>query len=97
MLKLKHQYFGHLMERTDSLEKTPMLGKIAGRRRGNDRGRDGWMALLTQSTSKNTRMLGPVRSTPWLVCPRILPVPLISLPSPTGASSPIRCFLGWDM
>ena len=33
MLKLKHQYFGHLMQRTDSLEKTLMLGKIAGRRR----------------------------------------------------------------
>ena len=33
MLKLKLQYFGHLMQRTDSLEKTPMLGKIKGRRR----------------------------------------------------------------
>ena len=33
MLKLKHQYFGHLMQRTDSLEKTSMLGKIEGRRR----------------------------------------------------------------
>ena len=33
MLKLKHQYFGHLMGRTDSLEKTLMLGKIEGRRR----------------------------------------------------------------
>ena len=33
MLKLKVQYFGHLMQRTDSLEKTPMLGKIEGRRR----------------------------------------------------------------
>ena len=33
MLKLKLQYFGHLMRRTDSLEKTPMLGKIEGRRR----------------------------------------------------------------
>ena len=33
MLKLKLQYFGHLMQRTDSLEKTPMLGKIEGRRR----------------------------------------------------------------
>ena len=50
ILKLKLQYFGHLMQRTDSLEKTPMLGKIAGRRRGNDRGRDGWMALPTQWT-----------------------------------------------
>ena len=33
MLKVKLQYFGHLMQRTDSLEKTPMLGKIEGRRR----------------------------------------------------------------
>ena len=33
MLKLKHQYFGHLMQRTDSLEKTLMLGKTEGRRR----------------------------------------------------------------
>ena len=38
MLKLKLQYFGHLMRRTDSLEKTLMLGKIAGEREGNDRG-----------------------------------------------------------
>ena len=34
MLKLKLQYFGHLMQKTDSLEKTLMLGKIEGRRRG---------------------------------------------------------------
>ena len=45
MLKLNLQYFGHLIRRTDSFEKTPMLGKIEGRRR---RGRDGWMASLTQ-------------------------------------------------
>ena len=36
MLKLKRQYFGHLMQRTDSLEKTLMLGKIEGRRRKED-------------------------------------------------------------
>jgi len=48
MLKLKLQYFGHLIWRADSLEKTLMLGKIEGRRRM--RGRDGWMALLTQWT-----------------------------------------------
>ena len=46
MLKLKLQYFGHLMWRTDSLEKTLMLGKIEGRRRG-DRDWDGWMTSLT--------------------------------------------------
>ena len=38
MLKLKLQYFGHLMGKADSLEKTLMLGKIEGRRRGDDRG-----------------------------------------------------------
>ena len=38
MLKLKFLYFGHLMGRTDSLEKTPMLGKIEGRGEGYDRG-----------------------------------------------------------
>ena len=50
MLKLKLQYFGHLMRRVDSLEKTLMLGRIGGRRRGDDRGWDGWMALLTRWT-----------------------------------------------
>ena len=38
MLKLKFQYFGHLMRRADSLEKTLMLGKIEGRGEGDDRG-----------------------------------------------------------
>ena len=38
MLKLKHQYVGHLMQRADSLEKTLMLVKIEGRRRKDDRG-----------------------------------------------------------
>ena len=45
MLKLKLQYFGHLMERTDSLEKTLMLGKIEGRRRGQQRMR--WLDGIT--------------------------------------------------
>ena len=47
MLKLKLQYFGHLMRRVDSLEKTLMLGGIRGRRRRGDRGWDGWMASPT--------------------------------------------------
>ena len=42
MLKLKLQYFGHLMRRTDSLEKTLMLGKIEGRRRGQQDEMVGW-------------------------------------------------------
>ena len=47
MLKLKLQYFGHLMWRIDSLEKTLMLGGTGGRRKGDDRGWDGWMASWT--------------------------------------------------
>ena len=50
MLKLKFQYFGHLMQRVNSLEKTPRLGNIEGSRRGGGRGWDGWMASMTQWT-----------------------------------------------
>ena len=50
MLKQKLQYFGHLIWRADSFEKTLMLGKIEGGREGVDRGWDGWMASLTQWT-----------------------------------------------
>ena len=49
MLKLKFQYFGHLRQRANSLEKTLMLAKIEGRRRRGWQ-RDGWMASLTQWT-----------------------------------------------
>ena len=48
MLKLKLQYFGHLMERTDSLEKTLMLGKIEGRRRKGQL-RMKWLDCVTNS------------------------------------------------
>ena len=47
MLKLKLQYFGHLMRRADSFEKTLMLGKIEGRRRGQQRMR--WLDGITDS------------------------------------------------
>ena len=47
MLKLKLQYFGHLMRRVDSLEKTVMLGGIGGRRRGRQRMR--WLDDITDS------------------------------------------------
>ena len=48
MLKLKFQYFGHLMQRIDSLEKTLMLGGIGGRRRGG-RQRMRWLDGITDS------------------------------------------------
>ena len=48
MLKLKLQYFGHLMQRTDSLEKTLMLGKIEGGRR-RERQRMRWLDGITNS------------------------------------------------
>ena len=50
MLKQKLQYFGHLMQRVDSLEKTVMLGGIGAGGEGDDRGCDGWMASLTRWT-----------------------------------------------
>ena len=50
MLKLKLQYFGHLMQRANSFEKTLMLGKIEAGREGDGSRWDGWMASLTQWT-----------------------------------------------
>ena len=47
MLKLKLQHFGHLMQTANSLEKTLMLGKIEGRRRGRQRMR--WLDIITDS------------------------------------------------
>ena len=57
MLKLKLQYFGHLMRRTDSLEKTLMLGKTEGRRsRGRQRMR--WLDGITDRVDMNLSKLG---------------------------------------
>ena len=55
MLKLKRQYFGHLMQRTDSFEKTLMLGKIEGRRRGQQRVR--WLDDIIDSMDMNLSKL----------------------------------------
>ena len=51
MLKLKLQYFGHLMQTANSLEKAPMLGKIEGRRRGCQRMR--WLDGITNAIDQN--------------------------------------------
>ena len=51
MLKLKLQYFGHLMQRADSLENTMMLGKIEGRRRGRQRMR--WLDSIIDSMDRS--------------------------------------------
>ena len=68
MLKLKLQYFGHLMGRTDSLEKTLMLGKTEGRRRRRQQ-RMRWLDGLTESVelslSRLRKMVKDREARPW--------------------------------
>ena len=66
MLKLKLQYFGHLMRRADTLEKTLMLGKIEGRRRGRQRMR--WLHGITDSMDMGlSKLLETVKDSVALV------------------------------
>ena len=66
MLKLKLQYFGHLMWRTDSWERTLTLGKIEGRRRGWQDEMVGWHHLLNRQTLRDSERQGSlVCCNPW--------------------------------
>ena len=67
MLKLKLQSFGHLMQRTDSLEKTLVLGKIGGRRR-RERQRMRWLDGITDSMDEFEQALGVGDGQVSLVC-----------------------------
>ena len=67
MLKLKHQYFGHLMQRTDSLEKTLMLGEFEGRRR-RGRQRMRWLDGITNSVDTSQQAPGVGDGQGSLVC-----------------------------
>ena len=67
MLKLKLQYFGHLMRRTDSLENTLMLGKIEGRRRSGQQ-RMKWLDSITDSMHEFEQTLGDGEGQRSLAC-----------------------------
>ena len=74
MLKLKLQYFGHLMQRVDSLEKTLMLGRIGGRRR-RERQRVRWMYGITDSMDMSLTLGAANHSRPPLAAAGTQDVP----------------------
>ena len=66
MLRLKRQYFGHLMQRADLLEKTLMLGKIEGKRRGRQKMK--WLNNITDSVDMNLNKLWEIAKDRKVCC-----------------------------